>query len=221
LPKRPEALLDPTMPAARASRAGRPTAARAAAIQRAILEAARQVFRTDGFDAASMESVAAAAGVSKGTLYARYPTKAALMRAVVDGQLAAWAAGRDRGPLPEDFKQRLQYHARSILESVASDDVRAFERSLRGASGPARELAKALYAAAHGQVVEDLTREIVQGTRDFPAPPRSPKRVAEMLLAMIYGWHAVHDPLREISREEAITYADHAVDVIFAGRSAW
>ena len=38
---------------------------------------------------------------------------------------------------------------------------------------------------------------------------------------MIYGWHAVHDPLREISREEAITYADHAVDVIFAGRSAW
>ncbi len=210
-------------PATPRARAGRPTAERVEAIERAILAAARHIFRTDGFDAASMESVAAAARVSKGTLYSRYPTKEALLRAVVDEQIASWAAERDhaRGPLPEDFKQRLQHHARALLEAVASDDVRAFERVLRGASGPARELAKALYETAHRQSVEDLTQEIIHGTRDFPVPPRDPRRVAEMLMAMIYGWHAVHDPLREISREEAVTYADHAVDVLFAGRSAW
>lgn len=170
-----------------------------------------------------MESVAAGAGVSKSTLYSRYPTKQALLRAVVDEQLAAWSAGRDagRGRPPEDFKQRLQHHARSILESVDSFDVRSFERALRGASGPARELATELYGTAYRQVTEDLTQEIVHGTRDFPVPPRNPGRVAEMLMAMIYGWRAVQDPLREITREEAVAYADHAVDVIFAGRWAW
>jgi len=48
-----------------------------------ILEGARSVFLAQGFDAASMEQVARAAGVSKGTLYVYFQSKQALFSALV------------------------------------------------------------------------------------------------------------------------------------------
>jgi len=48
-----------------------------------ILEGARQVFLTDGFDGASMNDVAREAGVSKGTLYVYFDSKVALFEALV------------------------------------------------------------------------------------------------------------------------------------------
>jgi TetR/AcrR family transcriptional repressor of mexJK operon len=205
------------------TRAGRPTAARVEAIDRNILAAARETFHASGFEAASMEAIAAAANVSKSTLYSRYAAKDALLRAVVEAQITDWSLERHRGrgPLPSDFKQRLVFHARDVLESLRWDGVRSFERILRDPNGPARDVAKALYETAYQQAVDDLTREIVRGTQDFPAPPRDPVRVAEMLIAMMSGWHAVHDMVRPATSEEANAYAEHAVDVLFAGRAAW
>jgi AcrR family transcriptional regulator len=213
----------PPLPAEPRPRAGRPTAARVEAIDRDILEAAQQIFDTHGFEAASMEAIAAAAQVSKSTLYSRYPAKEALLQAVVKARIADWQAERDRGrsPMPGDFKQRLAFHARGLMESLSWEGVRAFDRVLRDASGPARDLAMALYETAYVQAVEDLTQEIVQGVKDYPTPPRDPARVAEMLIAMINGWHAVRTMIRPVTADEANTYAEHAVDVLFAGRSAW
>src|SRR6476469_2026219 len=67
------------MPAASASpRRGRP---RSQANDDAILEAAVQLLGEVGFSRLSMEGVAAAAGVSKPTLYLRYASKAELVAA--------------------------------------------------------------------------------------------------------------------------------------------
>ena len=52
-----------------------------------IFAAARDVFAEQGFDA-SMEAIAARAQVGVGTLYRRFPTKAALLSAVVDAARA-------------------------------------------------------------------------------------------------------------------------------------
>lgn len=203
--------------------AGRPTAERVEAIEHAILEAAREHFLAAGFELTAMEAIAATAHVSKSTLYARYPTKAALLRAVVEKQVASWSAEqhRRRGPLPEDFKQRLQCHARAILESLASEEVRAFQKLLRRTGAPDSELARILFDVSYGPSIQDLADEIVRGTHDFPVPPRSPTRVAEMLMTMLYGWNAAREVAGHPTPDEAITYADHAVDVIFAGRAAW
>lgn len=56
-----------------------------------ILEGARQVFRAAGFDGASMDKIAQAAGVSKGTLYVYFHNKEELFQALVmvDRQEAA------------------------------------------------------------------------------------------------------------------------------------
>ena len=49
-----------------------------------ILEAARQVFVAKGCDAASMQQIAKAAGVSAGNIYRYFPNKEALIIAVCE-----------------------------------------------------------------------------------------------------------------------------------------
>ncbi|WP_315838024.1 TetR/AcrR family transcriptional regulator [Bradyrhizobium prioriisuperbiae] len=52
--------------------------------RRQILDGARRMFMTMGFDAASMGEIAKAAGVSKGTLYVYFADKTALFEAIVE-----------------------------------------------------------------------------------------------------------------------------------------
>ena len=51
--------------------------------RRQILEGARTVFLSAGFDGASMGEIARAAGVSKGTLYVYFDSKEALFEALI------------------------------------------------------------------------------------------------------------------------------------------
>src|SRR5947209_8274939 len=67
---------------------GRPNAQAALRIERAILATARGMFVTEGFDGLSMERIAAAAGITRVTLYNRYPTKEMLFRAVVEDMVS-------------------------------------------------------------------------------------------------------------------------------------
>ncbi len=59
--------------------------------RRQILEGARQVFMSAGFDGASMGGVARAAGVSKGTLYVYFDSKEALFEALTVAEKAGLA----------------------------------------------------------------------------------------------------------------------------------
>jgi TetR/AcrR family transcriptional repressor of mexJK operon len=208
---------------ARSSRAGRPTAARVEAIERAILSAARRQFLATGFEATRMEVIAATARISKGTLYARYATKEKLLRAVVNQQCAAWAdqARRKQGPAPVDFKQRMKHRARSIMESINSEDIRGFERLVGGTTLASGEFARALFEAGYQRGVNEIAEDIVASTRDGRDRPRNPQKVAEMLIGMLSGWYRAHVFVRDIPLAEALAYADHVVEVLFAGQSAW
>lgn len=59
--------------------------------RRQIVQAALTVFGLKGYRAASMEDVSLAAGCSKGGLYHHFPTKPALLAAVVDRLIASGA----------------------------------------------------------------------------------------------------------------------------------
>src|SRR5437868_9797164 len=54
--------------------------------RRQIIEGARAVFLTQGFDAASMSDIARKAGVSKGTLYVYFKSKEELFEAITEEQ---------------------------------------------------------------------------------------------------------------------------------------
>jgi AcrR family transcriptional regulator len=61
--------------------------------RRQIIEGARAVFLAQGFDAASMNDIARAAGVSKGTLYVYFKHKEQLFEAIVEQECEAQAEG--------------------------------------------------------------------------------------------------------------------------------
>jgi len=85
----------------------------------AILSAAMQLFMASSFDAVSMQSVADAAGIAKGTTYLYFKTKEELFLALLNEELAAWLkqlrtslGGMDDLPAPlndtiEDFAVRV------------------------------------------------------------------------------------------------------------------
>lgn len=68
----------------RSPKGGRPTHEVAARLRTHILDAALEQFITHGADQASMNAIAAAANVSKRTLYARFQSKIGLLMAAIE-----------------------------------------------------------------------------------------------------------------------------------------
>ncbi len=201
---------------------GRPTAARVEAISRAILAAATQEFFRSGFEDARMDTIAEAAGVSKSTLYERYPTKQALLRAVIAIHVAGWARDwEDKGgPVPTDLRQRLKHRARGFMEYFCSDGFEIFERLFTN-SPSMDELRRLRHEVGHQRIVQVMAQEIIDGTRDEAIQPQAAIRIAETLMGMLYGWWREKLELRRITLAEGLAYADYAVDVLFDGRAAW
>jgi TetR/AcrR family transcriptional repressor of mexJK operon len=73
-------------------RPGRPTNAEAERLDEQLREAAVETFLEHGYDGASMEAIARAAGITKQTLYSRYPDKRAVFAEVIP-----WAVSRHVG----------------------------------------------------------------------------------------------------------------------------
>lgn len=72
----------------------------AARNRKVVLEAAAALFRAHGVDGVSMDAIAAAAGVGKGTLFRRFGDKAGLAVALLDEQEQALQAAVLFGPAP-------------------------------------------------------------------------------------------------------------------------
>lgn len=72
------------------TRRGRPTRAEASKLDLAVREAAVATFLELGYAGASMESIARAAGITKRSLYARYPDKRAVFADVIPWALARY-----------------------------------------------------------------------------------------------------------------------------------
>jgi AcrR family transcriptional regulator len=77
--------------------------------RRQIIDGAREVFLTQGFDAASMNDIARVAGVSKGTLYVYFDNKEELFEAIVEQECDAQAEGIfDLDPADHDVEAALK-----------------------------------------------------------------------------------------------------------------
>jgi AcrR family transcriptional regulator len=72
----------------------------AARNRRAILRAAEELLQTHDLAQVSMDRVAAAAGVGKGTVFHRFGNREGLMRALVESRVQALSSALDSGPPP-------------------------------------------------------------------------------------------------------------------------
>jgi len=100
---------------------GRP---RHAAIDEAILDATERLLARRGYEAMTVEQVAAAAGISKPTIYLRYRSKAELVGAMVDRLLppldvpATESAAKDLVALIEIQRHWVERHGLRIVAAV-------------------------------------------------------------------------------------------------------
>lgn len=138
-------------------RPGRPKAADTAAIQARILAVAQRLFFEQGFAATGMESVAREAGMTKQTLYARFPNKDELYRAVIDGVIAAWRA--DQGALVGDYttlEEALYQHTLRTLQTATREGSALLGHFLNAEAGRNPEVAQAVLGPVRSQGIKDI-----------------------------------------------------------------
>ncbi len=116
---------------------------------RQIIDGARAVFQADGFDGASVNDIAAAAGVSKGTLYVYFPSKVALFEALIRhdrGQQAEQLFrfdARDDG----DVEKVLSRIGVGLMRQMCAAETLAHMRMVIGAVTKYPQIGKAFYEA--------------------------------------------------------------------------
>jgi TetR/AcrR family transcriptional regulator, cholesterol catabolism regulator len=130
-----------------------------------LLQAAARVIRKEGFEAATVRSIAKEAGLLPGSVHYRYRTKEALLTAVCERALGvvvgevrrATAAAAD--PL-ERLRQGVRAHLRLLLSEDDSVYVLMYEwGSLRGETREAMIRLRDRYDAAWAEVLEDSARQ--------------------------------------------------------------
>lgn len=104
------------------ARPGRPTREQAEARHGELLEAALDHFLEKGYENATIEAIAAEVGMTKRTVYARYPEKAALFGAAVHRAIERYAIPQERIEATDcgDLEQTLRNIARLRIDLVAS-----------------------------------------------------------------------------------------------------
>lgn len=124
------------------ARRGRPTQEEAAQLKERIREGAVSAFLEYGYDGTTMEAIAQAAGVTKRTLYARYPDKRAVFVDVIP-----WAFSRavdrdlDRRINDEDLEAALTEIGRGAIKRALDPDTRRLHRVVMNESGRFPEFA--------------------------------------------------------------------------------
>src|ERR1700712_4673356 len=113
-----------------------------------ILNGAATVFAADGYEGASMAGIAAVAGVSKGTLYNHFDSKAALFTAYVgekcDQNLAHVFDGADHDGDPADVLRGI---GERMLRMMLSDVGLAIYRVVIAEAAKFPDLARGFFEA--------------------------------------------------------------------------
>ncbi len=125
--------------------------------RQAVLDAAQELFLTQGFTATSMDSIAQAAGVSKLTVYSHFGDKEGLFRAAIETHCDAnlphvafeFATNRD-------LRGQLLGIARGFRALIFGDKALALHRVLIAEAQPDSELARAFYAAGPCRTIEEF-----------------------------------------------------------------
>jgi AcrR family transcriptional regulator len=124
-------------------RMGRPPKDLACEVDERILNAARELFLARGLSGVSTEEIARQARASKGTIYARFPTKEALFAAIAMRNAAKVREGYEGGaPSGDTVEERLSNLGSEVLKRLLADDNVDFIRLAVAESRRFPDLAK-------------------------------------------------------------------------------
>src|SRR3954471_4888505 len=144
----------------------------------AILNVAKRLFTTQGFDATSMDAIASAAGVSKLTVYSHFQDKERLFCAAVEcvcqEQMPAEIFLADlKGPI----RKQLLTIARAFFALITSEDAIAVHRTIVANAQQSPKLGLLFWEAGPKRTQEGfqafLRAEVAAGKLDIPDVARA------------------------------------------------
>ncbi len=208
-------------PASFKPKRGRPSASQVVAIDGAILAAARAMFLDIGYANTSMEAVATTVGVSKGTLYARYPGKPDLFRAIVTERISAWSIEIPPPPIDEGLtlSEELIRSGNSFLSSLLVPEVAAFDHLINSEAGRFPELSQEFYDQGYVPFINGLSQRIVIASGKQPV--KDARSIAIGFISALLGWFRMERLLNEPSEARIARFVSRQVEVIVGGRAAW
>lgn len=178
------------------SRSGRPPNAMAGEVEERIIEAAMQVFLARGFDAATLDEIAATAHAGKATLYARYPGKEALFTSVCERKIERTFTLDHALPRSAPIEQRLSYAGSELIGRMLTAEVVGFMRVLTAAAPRFPELARRHHDTARRRASDMLARILAEELRPAEAPPPDPAEQEELLAAAHLFFDLLISPLQ-------------------------
>lgn len=200
---------------------GRLRAVEVQALEADVIAAAREAFTTLGYGAASMAALARTAGVSKTTLYAKYPTKAALFRAVIDQQLEGGYGAVAQGEPPATLAEGLERLAETtLLAALAPENVK-LNRLVDWEAQRFPEVAEAAKARARISLGH-IAGYIGDFAERDGLPCRDPEMAARMFSFMVRGlYHDATLGLSPTAPKLVRAMVKRIVADFLASRSSW
>ncbi|MFD0740038.1 TetR/AcrR family transcriptional regulator [Lysobacter koreensis] len=144
----------------------------------AILDAARRMFTTNGFDGASMDQIAAAAGVSKLTVYSHFGDKETLYVSVVKSYCEQQLPSTLFEAEPQlPLRERLMAIAQAFYSMISNPEAIAGHRMLCTPQLADSSLPQLFWEAGPKRVQDEfaalLERRIASGELDIPDVERA------------------------------------------------
>lgn len=153
----------------------------------AIVAAASRLFLERGLAAASMDEIAAAAGVAKVTIYKRFPDKEALFREVLHRKCKAMVAPLAFDPEGRSPETMLVEMGLSFLALALDEEAMALHRVIMAEGPRAPRIAELFFEAAVERVKEDLARYFRAENAAGRLQIADPERLAWRFLGAVKG----------------------------------
>lgn len=170
---------------------------RTARKRRAILDAATTLFLAEGYLATSMDQIAAAAAVSKQTVYKQFADKQALFREIVTGTVAEVSdpVAEQVASLPAgtDLAASLRDLARALLAQVIQPRMMQLRRLVIGEAGRFPELGRLFYDRGPGRTIGTLAAAFESLAARGALRLEDPRLAAEH-----FNWLVMSTPLNRV-----------------------
>ncbi|MDK3019933.1 TetR/AcrR family transcriptional regulator [Pseudodonghicola flavimaris] len=185
-----------------------------------VLSGAREVFMADGFEGASVDDIARAAGVSKATLYSYFPDKRILFIEVVTNECNLMAERAlnelDASRPPREVLTTAAHH---ILSSLLSEFSQRIFRIVLAERERFPELGSAFYACGPEmgtrRLSEYLAEAVAQGSLVIDDIPMAAEQFSELCKARLWV-RAMFGVQNRFSEAEIDEVARNAVDMFMS-----
>ena len=181
---------DPKPPAAKPRRMGRPSRKQSQEIDARIKSAALDMFIEHGYEAATMDAIAAAADITKRSLYTRYNTKEELFLSALRQSREEWHfQGMDTEEFAEKpLREQLQTLGEMLLEQVLNPRIIKISRmAMSQANNFPRELRENYDISLSPRITSIKSSLKAHESRLKPKVRDNPDMAAELFISLITG----------------------------------